>query len=274
MYSVAALSPDGSKVVVGRNLELWIHDLQRGTRSRLTPPNTYNHWPLWSSDGTRIIFASNRGGHWDIYSQPADGSRPAEVLIQGPYEKNPLSMLADGTLLYGELHPKTAYDLWIRTPDGKTPPWLATPSNEQDGQFSPDASPGPRGGPRWIAYSSDESGRGEIYLQRYPGGGGRIPVSTGGGILPRWSRDGKELFYVSGDALMAVSIGPNGSAGVPHKLFERSNFLLRTLFHGYDVSPDGKRLLMIQRDPGSVPRQLNVILNWSEELDRLAPVGK
>jgi len=101
-------------------------------------------------------------------------------------------------------------------------------------------------------------------VQSYPGGANRIPVSTGGGILPRWSRDGKELFYATGDALVAVAIRPDGSFGAPHRLFDRSNFLLNFRFQSYDVSPDGKRFLMIQRDPGSVPRQLNVILNWSD----------
>jgi Tol biopolymer transport system component len=119
----------------------------------------------------------------------------------------------------------------------------------------------------------DESGRNEIYVQSYPDGANRIPVSTEGGILPRWSRDGKELFYVTGDAVVAVAIRPDGSFGAPRRLFDRSNFLLNYRFQSYDVSPDGKRFLMIQRDPGSVPRQLNVILNWSDELERPAPAG-
>jgi Tol biopolymer transport system component len=100
-------------------------------------------------------------------------------------------------------------------------------------------------------------------VQRYPGGANRTAVSTGGGILPRWSRDGKELFYASADALVAVAVRPDGSFGAPHRLFDRANFLLDFRYRSYDVSPDGKRFLMIQRDSGSVPRQLNVILNWS-----------
>jgi len=260
LYREATLSPDGAKAVVRHGLDLWIHDLQRGTRSPLTSGDASNLLPLWSRDGKQIIFASNRGGDWDIYSQPADGSRPAEVLLKRPYDQFPLSILADGTLLYREIHPKTGQDLWTLSPDGKTSPLRVTPFNETAGQFSP----GPEGGPRWIAYSSDESGRSEIYVQSYPGGANRIPVSTGGGILPRWSRDGKELFYVTGDAVVAVAVRPDGSFGAPRRLFDRSNFLLNYRFQSYSVSPDGKRFLMIQRDPGSVPRQLNVILNWSD----------
>src|SRR5260370_41451149 len=102
-------------------------------------------------------------------------------------------------------------DLWTLSPDGKTTPLRVTPFNDSDGQFSPDASSGPGGVLRRVAYSSDESGRYEIYVQSYPAGTNRIVVSTGGGIQPRWSRDGKELFYVTGDAIVVVAIRPDGS---------------------------------------------------------------
>jgi len=264
LYREVSLSPDGLKAVVRYDLDLWIHDLQRGTRIRLTSGTGSNILPLWSGDGARIVFASNRGGDWDIYSQPADGSGPAEVLLKRPYDQFPYSMLSDGTLLYTEIHPKTARDLWTLSPDGKTSLLRGTPFNEMSGQFSP----GPEGGPRRIAYASDESGRSEIYVQLYPSGANRIAVSTGGGVLPRWSRDGKELFYVTGDAVVAVAMQPDGSFAAPRRLFDRSNFLVNPRFTSYSVSPDGKRFLMIQRGPGSVPRQLNVILNWSDAVNR------
>jgi len=273
VYREASLSPDGTKAVVRHGLELWIHDLQRGTLNRLTPGNAANILPLWSSDGTRIIFASNRGGDWDIYSQPADGSRPAEAVLKRPYDQFPHSILRDGTLLYGEIHPKTGRDIWTLSPDGKTTPLRVTPFNEGEGRFSPVPSSGSGSAPRWVAYTSDESGRSEIYVQSYPGGTNRVVVSSGGGSQPRWSPDGKELFYVTGDAVVAVAFRPDGSFGAPRRLFDRSNFLLNYRFQSYSASPDGKRFLMIRRDEGSVPRQLNVILNWSDEPDRLTPAG-
>jgi Tol biopolymer transport system component len=270
VYREVRLSPDGSKAIVRHNLELWVHDLQRGVRHRLTPPlGSSNLFPVWSRDGASVIFASNRGGNWDIYTQPADGSKSAEVLLKRPYDQFPLSMAADGTLLYAEIHPQTARDLWILSPDGKTSALRVSPSNETAGQFSP----GSEGTPRWIAYASDESGRYEIYVQSYPSGTNRIAISNGGGITPRWSRDGKELYYVSADAIVAVAVRPDGSFGAPRRLFDRSNYFFRFNTNAYDPSPDGKRFLMIQRDPGSAPRQLNVILNWSEELDRIVPAG-
>ncbi len=270
IYREASLSPDGTKAVVRHGLELWIHDLQRGSRSPLTSEGASNMLPFWSVDGLRIIFASNRGGDWDIYSQPADGSRPAEALLKRPYDQFPYGMLSDGTLLYAEIQPKTARDLWTLSPDGKTTPFRVTPFNEAEGRVSPGGSSGPGGGPRWVAYSSDESGRNEIYLQSYPGGTNRSVVSSGGGSQPRWSSDGKELFYVTGDAVVSVAVRPDGSFDAPRRLFDRSNFLLNYRYQSYHASPDGKRFLMIRRDEGSAPRQLNVILNWSGDPGRLA----
>ena len=274
VYREAALSPDGTKAVVRQRSDLWIHDLQRGTRSRFTSGSetagttpagttTSSMLALWNRDGTKILFSSNRGGDWDIYAQAADGSTPAVPLLPRPFDQFPESVLADGTLLFRELHPKTGRDLLTLSRDGTVTPLRVTPANETEGQFSPAAADGQVS----FAYSSDESGRYEIYVQAYPGGANRMPVSTGGGSLPRWSRDGKELFYITGDAVMAVARRPDGTFGAPQRLFDRANYFLR-IYSSYDVSPDGKRFLMIRRDAGSVPRQLNVMLNWGAEMKK------
>jgi len=256
------LSPDGTKAVVRYGLGLWIHDLQRGTRTRLTSGDA-NMLAVWSRDGTRVIFASNRGGNWDIYSQPADGSVPAEVLLQRPSDQFPTSISADGHLVFYELNPQTGRDLWTLSLDGMATPLRVTRSNETEGRFSPDG--------KWVAYASDESGRLEVYVQSFPGGAKRTPVSVGGGIQPLWSRDGKELFYLAGDAVMAVAVSADGPTGTPRKLFDRSNYFVK--FRSYDVSPDGKRFLMMRREEGSAPRQLNVILNWSGAASKPAVSG-
>jgi eukaryotic-like serine/threonine-protein kinase len=268
IYREASLSPDGTKAVVRHGLELWIHDLERGTRSPMTTGTGSNLLPLWSVDGSRIIFASNRGGDWDIYSQPADGSGPADALLKRPYDQFPYAMMSDGTLLFAEIHPDTARDLWTLSSDGKATPFRVTPFNEAEGRISPDSSAGPGGGRRWIAYSSDESGRTEIYLQSYLGGTTRRVVSSGGGSQPRWSQDGTELFFVTGDAVMAAAVHADGTFDAPRRLFDRSSFFLPYRFQSYGASPNGKRFLMIRRDEGSVPRQLNVILNWFGAPDR------
>lgn len=274
LYREVSLSPDGTKAAVRRGLSIWIHDLLHGTRSPLTSGNSSNLLPMWSADGKRIIFGSNRGGDWDIWAQPADGSGPAEVLLKAPYDQFPQSVGRDGTVLYTEINPKTSRDVLMLSPDGKTTPLRVTPANEGEARFWPGTFSGSGSAKGWIAYASDESGRREIYVQSYPGGANRIPVTREGGSLPRWSRDGKELFYVTGEAVVAVDFHPDGSFGAPRRLFDRIAFLLNdSRFSNYEASTDGKRFLMIRRDEGSSPRQLNVILNWSGEAERSTAAG-
>jgi eukaryotic-like serine/threonine-protein kinase len=259
VYQEVSISPDGAKAVVRQGVNLWMNDLERGTHSPLTSGNDSNILPVWSRDGRRILFGSNRGGDWDIYSQPADGSGPAEVLLDRPFDQFPYMVSPDGTLLYLEIQPTTGLDLWTLSPDGEASPFRVTRWNEMAARFSP-APEGTK--PRWIAYASDESGRSEIYVQSYPAGERRVPVSTGGGVRPMWSPDGRELFYVAGDAMMAVAMQPDGTFGAPRRLFDRSGFLVNDRFQSYSVSPDGRRFLMIKLDADSAPRRLDVILNW------------
>jgi Tol biopolymer transport system component len=263
VYREVNLSPDGTKAAVRQGLNLWAVDLASGTSSPLTLGNDSNILPVWSRDGRRVVFASNRGGDWDIYSQPADGSRPAEVLLKRPSEQFPYGFAPDGTLLYTEISPTTGRDLWTLSPEGKPSPFRVTRFNEFAAQFSPEP-----GGPHWIAYASDESGQPEIYVESYPGGARRIPVSSGGGARPIWSPDGRELYFLTRDALVVVTLQPNGTFGAPRKVIDTADFQRDDRFQSYSVAPDGKRILMIHRDEGSAPRQLNVIVNWSSAAAR------
>jgi Tol biopolymer transport system component len=256
-YRDAALSPDGSKALVNHGPELWIHDFKRGTQSRLTFPGSFATSPAWSPDGKTVLFASDSGGDFDIYSQPADGSRSAELLLKRPYSQYPSSVGPDGTVAFAEAHPVTGEDLWLLSPDGKTTPYRVSRFFDSNLSFSPDG--------RWLAYDSDESGRREVYVESYPARTAKVAVSSAGGTSPVWSRDSRELFYCSPDSLMAVALQPDGSFGAPQRLFDQSPY--RFEFRTYGTT-DGKRFLMIRRDAGSVPRQLNVVLNWFEELPR------
>jgi len=264
----SVLSPDGRRALVLMGADLWVCELDTGARHRLTffgNSGINASSPMWNRDGSRVIYAANDGVDYDIYSQPADGSRPGERLLKRSFNQYPTSIAPDGTLLFGEGYPDGGEDLYTLSPDGKVAPVRVTRSfSEVNGEFSPSG--------HRLAYQSDESGRNEIYAEDYPGGANRVVVSVDGGTMPVWSRDGLELFYVTGDGVVVAPARPDGSFGPARKLFDRSPY--NFFWHSYDPSPDGKRLLMVRRDAGSIPRQIHVIVNWNEELDLLLSRGQ
>ena len=172
-------------------------------------------------------------------------------------------------LAFSEIRPETGRALWLlRLSDRKVLPFLQTPFNETAPHFSPDG--------RWLAYASDESGRWEIYVQPYPGPGGKWQISTGGGTEPVWARN-SELFYRNGNKMMVVETTsqPTFSASKPKALFETNSIVTPATLPNYDVSPDGKRFLMLKSsEQGAAPTQINVVLNWFEELKQRVPTGK
>ena len=264
-FDAIALSPDGSQLLVAFGYEIWKYDVNRpGIRNPITPPGSTNYGsPVWSHDGSRIYFSSNRGEGWDIYTQVAESSISPEVLLARPNDQFPISATRDGTLLFREFHPMTGADIWALSPDGEVTQVLGKKFNEYYCAISPNE--------HWIAYESDETGRSEIYIQEYPEGKKNHRVSTGGGVLPKWSHDGKELFYRDYNALMAVTVGPDGTVtSEPYRIYD-SVIDYESTYNSYDISPDDRKFLIIRQDPGSIPNQLNVILNWTEELQRLVP---
>ena len=262
-----ALSPDGTRVAMTMDYDLWVSDLRRGTNMRLTfDKQGSSQLPLWSRDGSRIIFASNRSGDWDLYSVSAGGG-PATRLLARKGTQFPLSEAPGGILLFNErsLATGNGADLWTLSPDGTVSPFVVSPASKVDGQFSPDG--------RFVAYVSDETGRSEIYLRATVNAATTVAVSSEGGSEPRWSPDGKEIYYRRGDAFIAVSVISTGApaAGEPRKLFETPALYGRYSNHaGYAVAPDG-RFLILRPDPRAIPRQINVVLNWFEELNEKVP---
>ena len=235
----SVLSPDATRTVVAIGSDLWIYDLAAGTHRRLTFYENSGGAagsPIWSPDGKRVIFAVQEGADYDMYSQTADGSRAAELLLKKPFNQYPTAMTREGTLLFGEGYPDRGEDLFTLQNGEVKPVRVTAKFSEVSAQFSPDD--------RRLAYQSDESGRNEIYVEDYPGGANRAVVSTNGGTIPTWSRDGKELFYIAGGAVMVAAVGPGRSFGPPHRLFDRAEY--NFFWHSYDPAPDGKRLLMIQ----------------------------
>jgi serine/threonine-protein kinase len=271
-YGYPRLSPDGRRVALETEDQIWLYDLARDTLTRFTFEGTNNQSPVWTPDGKRIAFYSNKDGPANIWWQLADGSGGLERLTTNPHAQIPRSWSPDGQLLaFHENDPTTKKDIWVlRLSDHKTEPFLRTPFNEGGPVFSPDG--------HWIAYISDESGRPEIYLQPYPGPGGKWQISTDGGNEPAWNRNGRELFYRSGNKMMAVDVTtqPTFSPGKPKVLFEGQYVAVQPGLTGtaYDVSPDGQRFLMVKESEASISAtQINVVLNWFEELKRRAPVG-
>ncbi len=274
-YVQPRLSPDGQRVAVTiteQESQTWLYDLSRDTLTRFTFDGNVSIGAVWTPDGKRIAFTSNKEGQLNIFWQLADGSGGLERFTTSDYIQFPMSWSPDGQLLaYTEVNLSTQRDIWVlRLSDRKAQPFLRTPFNESAPRFSPDG--------HWLAYISNESGRYEVYVQPYPGPGGKWQISTEGGTEPVWNPNGRELFYRSGDSVIAVEIAtqPGFVAGKPRKLFEGRYEPAPVPIANYDVSPDGQRFLMLKPTEQAqvAPTQINVVLNWFEELKQKVPEGK
>ena len=267
-----ALSPDEKLVAVmaleGTNRDLWSWEISRDVKNRLTFSETSERNPVWSPTAAELAFTSDRGGSYGIFLRKADGSDEPRPLAAGPHNELVTDWSRDGRyLVYTVRHPGSGIDIEYlerkgEGSDWESHPYLQTQFREDFPQFSPDG--------RFLAYRSDESGRDEIYVRPFPEGGGRIAVSSNGGTQPRWSRDGKEIFYVEGTTLVAVAVStrPSFSVGSVTRLFEH-RALLTSLwpFARYDVSGDGQRFVL----PVPVDEEvedavsIHIIQNWYEE---------
>jgi Tol biopolymer transport system component len=245
---------------------VWSFDLRRRALTRLTTDASTDNNAIWSPDGSRIVFSSNRKGVLDLYQMSATGAGSEDPLLTTGQILNPSDYSRDGQfLLYSSSgDPKTRTDIWAlpMRGGGKPFPVVQTSANERQAQFSPDG--------KWIAYQSDRSGRTEVYVQPFPGPGAQSPMSTNGGVQVRWRSDGKELFYVALDGrLMAVRIqlsadGHTVEAGVPAALFLTRVFEIQgiNIRQQYMPSPNGQSFLVdsVSEDPAQPP--IRVILNW------------
>jgi Tol biopolymer transport system component len=262
-YQQPRLSPDGGRIAVDiaeQGSQIWIYDISRDTLTRLTFQGSDNELVIWMPNGKLVTYFSNQGGPLNLFSQAVDGSSGPERLTTSPVAHAAMSWSPDGRrLAFTEASAGGNRDILVLdTAVGKVAPFIKTEFAEGGAQFSPDG--------RFIAYISNESGRAEVYVQPYPGPGGKWQISTDGGTEPRWNRNGRELFYRSGDRMMVVPVSTAStfSAGRPQMLFERrypSTQLPQTAPH-YDVSADGQRFLMVkegERGPGA---PINVVLNW------------
>jgi len=266
------ISPDGKRVALDvadprtGNLDLWIYESTRGIPTRFTSNQGIDARPTWSPDGSRIAFMSLREGHSDLYQKRSSGASAEEPILVSEITKYPTDWSPDGRfLLYLAFDARTNLELWVLPMGGdrKPYPFMKTTFGVSHGQFSPDG--------RWVAYSSNESGKWEVFVAPFPGPGGNWQVSTAGGSEPRWRRDGKELFYLAPDGkLMAVDVkeSPTFEADVARPLFQtrpRQHISSGDLF-SYDVSADGRRFLVNTDVGDETSTPLIAVLNWTAEL--------
>jgi len=269
-YSNPALSPDERQLAVDireprtEKRDIWLLDLIRGTHTRFTFEPGEDFCAVFSADGSRVLFASDRTGQRKPYVRSASGSEK-EAPLADLVLNSLLSLSPDGRFLLFDIFDGSQSDFHLMDLTHQPPtanPLLTTPFNEVQACFSPDGN--------WIAYSSRESGGMEVYVQSYPPGKGRWQISNAGGTEPQWSGDGKELFYISGNRMMAVPIrlaAGNLEAGLPQQLFEAnfSNIILR---NRYVATRDGQKFLaLIAKEEGKV-RTINVIMNWPSLLEK------
>ncbi len=282
-YFNPRVSPDGTRVAVvmgGPDVtDVWTSDVARGTRSILTPDPADDRAPLWSPEGDRVVFRSDREPQ-GLFLKAADGRGAVEPLLAGEAVQQlsflfPYDWSFDGTaLVFSYTAPETNDNIGILSMDGERAwqPLLSSAANEDTPALSPDGA--------WIAYTSDETGQGEVYVERFPDLGDKEQISTGGGRDPVWSHDGSELFYrdLSGSRMMVVAIGtePTLTLGAPAVAFE-GPYYLSPFNRQHDLAPDG-RFLMIKPsgaatdDGASAGHQIVVVENWFEELRRLVPL--
>jgi len=245
---------------VGNN-EIWIADLTTGTLERLTRQG-FNDRPEWSLDGTRVLYSSNRSKANSLWWQPADGSGPAELVFQWHDAIREGVFTPDGrSILIRTDTPDSNRDVLVLPLAGNRVPVsiLTGVNDEKHPRVSPDG--------RLLAYTSNETGREEVYLRALSGPAARVRVSTGGGGEPLWSPDGRRLYYRARAALMAATVGTSPALAISKRdtLFT-GQFSTSPWHPNYDVAPDGKSFVMVR--PVEEPRQLILVVNWIEELRR------
>ena len=269
-YRAQVVSPDGNRIAVEQSTNgpsnIWLLDASRNVSTRLTFDPEGDFWPLWSPTGDRVIYFSFKGGG-GVYMKDASGAKPETLLCKQNPPIGATDWSKDGRYLacLSDM-PKTSWDVYIlpTAPGSKPYPFITTEYREWGPRFSPDG--------HWLAYSSNESGRREVYVVPFPGGGGKWQVSTQGGGDPEWRSDGKELFFMTqGDRLMSVDVQANGTSlqlGIPKAILQGLVSDGPQIGHNYAVSTDGQRFLIRTSErAGEIPAT-TVFVNWTSAIAR------
>lgn len=284
-YLFPTFSPEGKRLAVqirdGGGNDIWVYQWEGDLLTRITFGSQSNS-PIWTRDGQRITYSSEKGGVYGLYWTRADGAGDAlRLTARGKHKRANSWSPDDKTLAFMQLNPATSWDIMTLSVEGdpksgwkvgEPRPFLSGPFIEQDAAFSPDG--------RWLAYASNESGKLEVYVQPFPGPGGRWQISAGGGSSPRWSRSSKELFYRAADQrIMVTTYATTGNSFGAGKagLWSPSQFGSGGPSSFFDLHPDGKRLVVLKA-PGGVENapvnKVTFFFNFFEELRRKVPAGK
>ena len=277
VYTAPRLSPDGKKLAVSVGdpargaTDIWVYDLGSGTRIRLTFDPSINSQPIWSPDGSEIVFFSNRLSSFpQMYRKASNGAGKDELLLNSHGQDRPDDWSPDGKYIMYEPN-SSVNTLWLLPLFGERKPLVFIGGEAGNfpaqGKFSPDG--------KWLAHAEYGQGRLELYLTPFPSSAGKWQVSADGGQYPRWRGDGKELFFLAqNDAiLMAVDVDLNGSApriGIPKKLFDVHpvSSPSNPQASPYDVAEDGQRFLVDSMEHVSPPQPINVVINWEAQLKK------
>jgi dipeptidyl aminopeptidase/acylaminoacyl peptidase len=272
LYGSLALSPDGSRIAVDDKHRIWVYEVGGAGRTRLAPENRdYDEgYPVWSADGSRVVYASNETGNWEMYSR-VPGAAKSELVAERAFDQIAVAVAPDGTIAFQESNTATGDDIWFLPPGGESRPGVAGPGTDALCDFSPDG--------RLIAYASDESGQFEIYVRSVLDEGERTQVSTAGGSGPVWSPKVNRLFFRQGADVMAVDVVSRDPLAFsrPHLVVKGGWDLPqgnKNYERTFEVTPDGEHFVMIRHEPEAIPDRINIVLNWYDELDKKVPAGK
>jgi eukaryotic-like serine/threonine-protein kinase len=275
------LSPDDRRLAIeieGPSHDLYVYDFDRGVLANITNDGV-SHWPVWSPDGARLVYRSGPMAKWRLWQIPADRSRPAQQISATGFSQSAESWSPDGRMI-----------LYTAAAPGIPPSIMAAHLDTNQQAESVDREKAPEGSPkfspdgRWLGYCSNESGKSQVYVQAFPGPGPKIQISNDGGTDPVWKRNAGELYYRSGDSMMAVAVSttPKFTAGRPQELWKGHYSHGMSSSCGppgatssnYDVTADGKRFLMIKDEDQdrATSKQIVVVLGWANELNRLSKI--
>ncbi|MFZ4576522.1 MAG: TolB family protein, partial [Phycisphaerales bacterium] len=254
--------PDGTQALIGGGGDIAVIDLKRGIPRRITFEDANNLGPVWSSDGSRVLFSSNREERWAVWSVAASGAAKPELVYKGKNSTDVRAVGPDGQLCIDERTADEGSNIWIIDPAGKARPLVQTRYDESNGAFSTDG--------KWVAYQSNISGRDEVYVIRSTGEGQPVQISFGGGHAPKWGPLGTSLYYRVGRGIVRIAITDGSPKGDPERVFkgpklERGN--------AYSLSADEKQLLAVEVAEETIGTEVRVLTNFFDRLREVAGPG-